>query len=111
MAYRRDERLIMPNVNIDCDCGGRHHEGPNRLHRGLVAGAINTPFAPNVIPCRTPGLHLKSEENRPDDQSVGDTDIPSNGRPEKSKGDDCEDDQCDAFLQNLELRDGPLSWS
>jgi hypothetical protein len=56
----------------------------------------------------TARLELKSEEDRADDQHICDGDVPADGRVEKEKGDDREDNEGDAFLKDLQLRDGPF---
>lgn len=47
------------------------------------------------------GLKLKCEKNRADDEGVGDTLIPSDGRAEEHKRHAAKNDERDAFLQNL----------
>jgi hypothetical protein len=53
-------------------------------------------------------LKPKGEKDRSDNQGVRDKIVPFHWRSKKSKGDDCENDQGDAFLKNFQLRHGPL---
>jgi hypothetical protein len=53
-------------------------------------------------------LYFKRKKDSGYDKSVGHADVPPYGTAEEQKGDYCENNECDALLQNLQLRNGPL---
>lgn len=110
MFYRQDNGLVVPHVKIECHRGDAKDENPNGLHGGITPLRANhTPEMPRVILGRTYRfLHLESEENGRNNQRVSDPDIPTDRRAKKNERDNREDHQCDAFLQNLQLRHGPF---
>src|ERR1700739_844308 len=68
-----------------------------------------TLFTDVVIPIgQTDQLKLEGEEDRTHDQTVGHANIPPDRRAEEAKGNHREYDECDALLQNLQLRNAPL---